>query len=129
MNPIIGTNKKLHHSMYIDFNELMRTDMQTPILIYSIYIIIFFLKKTTCIPRRFSSSHLDCFVLMWLAHHHEYALLAALCNIFSISREMSMACNATHWRKTVRVMMVVRANKGKDGKRETQLCKMAYYGQ
>ena len=33
------------------------------------------------IPWRFCSSHFDCFVLTWLAHHHEYALLAALCNI------------------------------------------------
>jgi hypothetical protein len=23
-------------------------------------------------------------VLIWLAHHHEYALLAALCNIFAL---------------------------------------------
>lgn len=35
------------------------------------------------IPWRHWSNHFDCFVLMWLAHHHEYALLAALCNIFN----------------------------------------------
>ena len=33
-------------------------------------------------PWRLWSSHFDCLVLIWLAHHHEYALLAALCNIF-----------------------------------------------
>ena len=33
------------------------------------------------VPWRLCSSHLDCLVRMWLAHHQEYALLAALCNI------------------------------------------------
>uniref|UniRef100_A0A0E0H8R1 Uncharacterized protein n=1 Tax=Oryza nivara TaxID=4536 RepID=A0A0E0H8R1_ORYNI len=32
-------------------------------------------------PWRLLSSHLDCLVRMWLAHHHEYALLAARCSI------------------------------------------------
>lgn len=36
------------------------------------------------VPWRLCSSHLDCLVLMWLAAHHEYALLAALCNILLI---------------------------------------------
>lgn len=43
------------------------------------------MQYTIMLPWRFCSSHFDCFVLMWLAHHHEYALLAALCNIFSSS--------------------------------------------
>ena len=32
-------------------------------------------------PLRLLSSHLDCLVRTWLAHHHEYALLAARCSI------------------------------------------------
>jgi hypothetical protein len=28
---------------------------------------------------------------MWLAHHHEYALLAALCNILSLSLCLSLS--------------------------------------
>lgn len=39
-------------------------------------------KKKKKAPWRFCSSHFDCLVRIWLAHHHEYALLAALCNIF-----------------------------------------------
>lgn len=35
------------------------------------------------VPARLCSSHLDCLVRMWLAHHHEHALLAALCSILS----------------------------------------------
>lgn len=45
------------------------------------------------VPWRFCSSHFDCFVLMWLAHHHEYALVAALC---SISQFQSLK----RWRNT-----------------------------
>jgi hypothetical protein len=32
-------------------------------------------------PLRLLSSHFDCLVRTWLAHHHEEALLAARCNI------------------------------------------------
>ncbi|TVU18132.1 hypothetical protein EJB05_34206, partial [Eragrostis curvula] len=37
-------------------------------------------------PLRLLSSHLDCLVRTWLAHHHEYALLAARCSILSRPR-------------------------------------------
>ena len=36
------------------------------------------------LPWRWLSSHFDCLVRMWLAHHHEYALLAARCSILSL---------------------------------------------
>lgn len=35
-------------------------------------------------PLRLLSSHLDCLVRTWLAHHHEYALLAARCSILCL---------------------------------------------
>ena len=38
----------------------------------------------TWLPWRWLSSHFDCLVRMWLAHHHEYALLAARCSILSL---------------------------------------------
>ena len=51
-------------------------------------------KERKNVPCRLCSSHLHCLVRMWLAHHHEQALLAALCNI--VARPFLLLLNLIH---------------------------------
>lgn len=73
-----------------------------------------FQKKRGNKPWRLLSSHLDCLVRMWLAHHHEYALFAALCNIISplslslytLSLSLSRTERGGQWRERERERII-----------------------
>lgn len=65
-------------------------------------------------PWRFSSSHFECFVLMWLAHHHEYALLAALCSIVPAFSLPQNAKEIQRIRDQILMILIVKEDEKED---------------
>lgn len=86
----INTKNEIHHQILQNLytTKKTRTLKQKQKKLY-IYI---------CIPIMLCSSHFDCLVRMWLAHHQEQALLAALCNILVglFSRKMFVPSESSH---------------------------------